>query len=102
MTKYNACDRLMFFYTDEKGEQRTQIGDIVILKVPPFTYKNKEQITDKYLVYDDDDEKKINRLISKEHIENEELYKKIDVGGKKLVNQKKHRKSKKQRKSKKR
>ena len=76
--KYNVGDILMLLY-QHKGEHKTQEEDIVILKVPPFTYKNDEEISDKYLVYDDGDGKKLNQLISIKTIEDERYYKKKKI-----------------------
>ena len=76
--KYNVGDILMLFYQD-KGEPKIQEEDIVILKVPPFKHEDDEVISDKYLVYDDGDGKKLNQLISIKTIEDERYYKKKKI-----------------------
>jgi len=66
-SKYQVDDRLINFYTDEHGQRRTGVNELIIKNVPPFTDDNGEVIDDKYRVFDHnkDIHRKIFKKISK-------------------------------------
>ena len=66
-SKYQVDDRLINFYTDEHGQRRTGVNELIIKNVPPFTDDNGVVIDDKYRVFDHnkDIHRKIFKKISK-------------------------------------
>ena len=56
-SKYQVDDRLINFYTDEHGQRRTGVNELIIKNVPPFTDDNGEVIDDKYRVFDHNKDK---------------------------------------------